>query len=65
MYRREDKLSENFSLGEFMKSSMADELELNLYKLLTPEHFINLQRVADKLEDLRTILGCPIRINSG
>ena len=65
MYRKEDKLSANFTLGEFLKSSMADELELNLYKLLTPDHFFNLERVADKLEDLRTILGCPIRINSG
>jgi hypothetical protein len=65
MYRPEDKLSPNFTLGEFMKSAMADELQLNLYKLLTAEHFLNLQRVADKLEELRSILGCPIRINSG
>ena len=65
MFRPEDKLSEHFTLGEFCKSAMADELQLNLYKLLTPEHHFNLQRVADKLEELRNILGCSIRINSG
>jgi zinc D-Ala-D-Ala carboxypeptidase len=58
------KLSEHFSLGEFIISSTAERLGND--NMPTPEHLENLKRAAAGLEKVRSILGdCAIVITSG
>lgn len=61
----EDKLSPHFTVGEFCKSSAAKDLGIDIISEITKPIELNLYRVADKLEQARTILNCSININSG
>ena len=55
------KLSEHFSLGEFIKSNSHPEV----YNIPSHEAIENLKRVCGWLEVLRKRYGAPIIINSG
>ncbi|HEX8625600.1 MAG TPA: D-Ala-D-Ala carboxypeptidase family metallohydrolase [Allosphingosinicella sp.] len=58
------KLSEHFSLGEFIVSSTAEKLGND--NMPTPAHLENLKRTAAGMEKVRSILGdCAIVITSG
>ena len=60
------KLTEHFSLEEFLRSETADSRGIN--NIPTPEQsdiFCNLQKLAETLEQVRMIFGKPIHINSG
>jgi zinc D-Ala-D-Ala carboxypeptidase len=58
------KLSEHFTLGEFIISSTAEKLGND--NMPTPQHLENLKRTAAGLEKVRSILGnCAIVITSG
>jgi zinc D-Ala-D-Ala carboxypeptidase len=58
------KLSEHFSLAEFIVSSTAEKLGND--NMPTPAHLENLKRAAAGMEKVRSILGdCAIVITSG
>ena len=60
------KLTEHFSLEEFLRSETADSRGIN--NIPTPEQsdiFCNLQKLAETLEQVRMIFDKPIHINSG
>jgi putative chitinase len=58
------KLSEHFTLGEFIVSSTAEQLGND--NMPTPAHLENLKRTAAGMEKVRSILGdCAVVITSG
>ncbi len=58
------RLSDHFTLGEFIVSSTAEKLGND--NMPTPEHLANLKRLAEGMEKVRSILGdCAIVITSG
>jgi zinc D-Ala-D-Ala carboxypeptidase len=58
------KLTEHFTLGEFIVSSTAEAMGND--NMPTPEHLENLKNVAAGMEKVRSILGdCAIVITSG
>jgi zinc D-Ala-D-Ala carboxypeptidase len=58
------RLSEHFTLQEFLVSSKADQLGID--NSPTPEHLENLKKTAANFEKVRSILGdCAIVITSG
>lgn len=57
------KLSEHFSLDELTHSDWAIRHGIDNS---APEHVIeNLKRLAQRLETVRTVLGCPVYVSSG
>ena len=58
-----DKLSEHFTLGEFLRSETAARLAID--NTPPPEILHALQRNAECMEDVRTILGVPLHVSSG
>jgi hypothetical protein len=57
------KLSPNFTLDELTVSETAERLGID--NTPTNDALLNLRRLAKFLEDLRAVLGKPIKINSG
>jgi hypothetical protein len=57
------KLSEHFTLEEFISSETAARKLINNYP--DPQSLGNLKRIAEKMEQVRALLGKPIQITSG
>ena len=57
------QLTSHFSLDELTHSNKAYELGIDNYP--SPDEVINLGRLANKLEEIRSILNKPIHITSG
>lgn len=57
------KLTEHFTLEEFTRSSMADQIgDANRPN---PTHLLNIRKLAEGMEEVRALFGKPIRITSG
>lgn len=56
-------LSEHFSLDELVFSQTAARKGID--NTPTPEHFRNMRRLCALLEDVRDVVGTPVRVTSG
>lgn len=59
----EEKITENFSLSEFLRSETADIFGIK--NTPTPGAYENIKRLANYLQRIRNCYGKPIRLNSG
>lgn len=59
----DEKISPNFTLGEFLRSETAARRGID--NMPPPDIFLALKRLAANLEDVHRLLGVPIHISSG
>ena len=59
----QNKLSEHFSYQELTQSEVADRMGFD--NTPPPAAYENLIRLANKLEEVRTLIGKPIMVSSG
>lgn len=59
------KLTDHFTLEEFLKSETADKQGIDNTPLERSEIYRNLQKLAETLEQVRALFCKPVHINSG
>ena len=59
------KLTEHFTLQEFLHSDTADRHGINNVPPDNSPVYANLRKLAETLEQVRTLFGLPVHINSG